>query len=41
MSSLLERIKFCQNERGFWTIVMIVLLFTLPAVYIVLRRRRE
>ena len=30
-----------QDERGFWTIVVIVLLFTLPAVYIVLRRRRE
>ena len=30
-----------QDERGFWTIVGIVLAFTLPALWIVLRRRRD
>jgi len=29
-----------QDERGFWTIVGIVLAFTLPALWVVLRRRR-
>ena len=30
-----------QDERGFWTIVAIVLAFTLPALWVVLRRRRD
>jgi zinc transporter len=30
-----------QDERGFWTIVGIVLAFTLPALWVVLRRRRD
>jgi zinc transporter len=30
-----------QDERGFWVIVGIVLAFTVPALWIVLRRRRE
>jgi zinc transporter len=30
-----------QDERGFWTIVGIVVTFTLPALWIVLRRRRD
>jgi zinc transporter len=30
-----------QDERGFWTIVAIVVAFTVPALWIVLRRRRD
>jgi len=30
-----------QDDRGFWTIVGIVVAFTLPALWIVLRRRRD
>ncbi len=30
-----------QDERGFWTIVGIVAAFTVPALWIVLRRRRD
>ncbi len=34
-------IPLSQDERGFWTIVGIVSAFTVPALWVVLRRRRN
>lgn len=34
-------IPLAQNERGFWIIVWVVVAFTLAALWIVFRRRRD